>query len=133
MPDPIILSDDESAGAESETDYSNLEGDLTAKSDSSSPHIADSDMADGEGFGSGTTYISDRIVADHQDDDNDSGVVDGARLQLAADLQMSASPGHGTVKHQASPMQVNSEITQGSASYDNLDITKKAEDMAINH
>lgn len=80
MPDPIILSDDESVGAESETDYSNLEVDLTAKSDSSSPHIADSDMADGEGFGSGTTCISDPIVADHQDDDNDSGVVDGAIL-----------------------------------------------------
>jgi hypothetical protein len=57
MPDPIILSDDESAGAESETDYSNLKVDLTAKSDSSSPHIADSNMADGKGSGSGTTYI----------------------------------------------------------------------------
>ncbi|KAH6672626.1 hypothetical protein B0J14DRAFT_78188 [Halenospora varia] len=75
--------------------------------------------------------ISDRIVADHQDDDNDSGVVDGARLQLATDLQMSASPGHGSVKHQASPMRVNSEITQGSASYDDLDVTKEAEDEGI--
>ncbi|KAH8593858.1 hypothetical protein B0O99DRAFT_688292 [Bisporella sp. PMI_857] len=44
--DSIILSDDESAGAESETDYSNLEVDL-AKCDSSSPHITDSDIANG--------------------------------------------------------------------------------------
>lgn len=83
IPDPIILgdSDDKSAGAESETDYGNLEADLTAKS-CSSPHIADSDMANGKGFGSGTTYTSDsdRIVADHQDDDDDSGVLDSTRL-----------------------------------------------------
>jgi hypothetical protein len=57
MPDPIILSDDESVSAESETDYSNLEVDLTAKSDSSSLHIADSDIVDGEGFGSGTIHF----------------------------------------------------------------------------
>jgi len=129
MPDPIILSDDESADTESETDYSNLKVDLTTKSDSSSPHIADNDMAGGEGFGSATTYISDLIVADHQDDDNDSGVVDGA--QLAADPLMSASPGHGSVTHQASLMRVNSEITQGYASYDDLDVTKEAEGEGI--
>jgi hypothetical protein len=75
MPDPIILSDsdDESTGGESETDYSNLEVDLTIKSDSSSPHIIGSDIADGKDFGSGTTYISDRTIAD-------SGVVDSATL-----------------------------------------------------
>ncbi|PVH69523.1 hypothetical protein DL98DRAFT_598588 [Cadophora sp. DSE1049] len=131
--DPIILSDDESVSAESETDYSNLEVDLTAKSDSSTPHIAESDMVDGEGFGFGTTYISDRLVADHQDDsnDSDSGVADGARLQLAADLPRSASPCHGSVTHQASPIRVNTEITPGSASYDDLDVTKDAEEEGI--
>ncbi|KAG9228023.1 hypothetical protein BJ875DRAFT_490345 [Amylocarpus encephaloides] len=108
--DPIILGEDESIGAESETDYGSLNAALTAKSDSSSPHIADSDMAD---------------------DDNDSAIVDSATLQLAADLPMSASPGNGTVTHQASPMQVNTEITQGSASYDDLDVTKEAEDEGI--
>jgi len=133
MLDPIILSDDESVSAESETDYSNLEVDLTAKSDSPSPHIADSDIVDGEGFGFGTTYISDRLVADHQGDsnDSDSGVADSARLQLAADLPRSVSPGHGTVTHQASPIRVNTEITQGSASYDDLDVTKEAEEEGI--
>ncbi|KAF4631655.1 hypothetical protein G7Y89_g6479 [Cudoniella acicularis] len=57
--DPIILSDDESMGAESKTDYSDLSVDLRAKSDSNSPHVASSD--------------------------NDSSIVDGAKLQLAAD------------------------------------------------
>lgn len=95
MPDPIILSDNESANIESETDYSNLKVDLTTKSDYFSPHIAGNDIADGEGFVSRTTHISDLIVAGHQDDDNDSGVVDGATLQLPADLPISVSPGHG--------------------------------------
>jgi len=133
MLDPIILSDDESVSAESETDYSNLEVDLTAKSDSSSPHIADSDMVDGEGFDSGTAYISDRLVADHQDNsnDSDSGLADGARLQLAAGLPRSASPGQGSVTHQASPKRVNTEMTQGSASYSGLDVTKGAEEEDI--
>jgi hypothetical protein len=129
--DPIVLNDDESVDAESETDYSSLEVDLTTKSDSSSPHIADNDMADGEGFVSGTIYISDRIVANHQDNDNNSGVVDGARLQLAADVPMLASPGHGPAIHQASPTRVNIEIIQGSASYDDLDVAKEAEDEGI--
>ncbi|PVH70289.1 hypothetical protein DL98DRAFT_141046 [Cadophora sp. DSE1049] len=102
---PIILSDDDSVSAASETDNSNLEVDLTAKSDSSSPHIAESDMVDGEGVGFGTTYISDCLVADYQHDsnDSDSGVADGARLQLAG-LPRSASPGHGSVTRQASPI-----------------------------
>ena len=88
--DPMIISDDESSNAESETDCSNLEVDLTTKNDSFSPHIAD-----------------------HQDDEDNSSVVNGATLQLAADLPMSASSGHGSVTHQG-PIRVNSEITQGS-------------------
>jgi len=66
IPDPIILSDDESVSAESKTDYSNLDVDLTTKSDSHSLHVADSDLADGDGFGSRTTLISDRLIAHHQ-------------------------------------------------------------------
>lgn len=82
MPDPVILgdSDDESVSAKSETDYSSFEVNLAAKSDPSPLHIADNDVVDSEGFCSGTTYISDHTVANHQEDDNDSGIVDGARL-----------------------------------------------------
>jgi hypothetical protein len=68
--DLIILSDDESIGAESESNYSNLDIDLRAKSDSDSLHVADSELADGDGFGSGTIHTSGRLVADHPDDDN---------------------------------------------------------------
>ena len=53
MLDAIILSDDECVSTESETDYSSLEVDLTAKSDSSTPHIAERDMVNGEGSGFG--------------------------------------------------------------------------------
>lgn len=131
--DPIILSNDESVSAESETDYSNLEVDLIAKSDFSSPYITDCDMVDGEGFDSGTVYISNRLIADHQDNSNDSnsGLADGARLQLAASLPRSASPGQGSVTHQASPKRVNTEMIQGSASYGGLDVTKGAEEEDI--
>ncbi|CZT08656.1 uncharacterized protein RAG0_13662 [Rhynchosporium agropyri] len=127
--DPIILSDDEAVRAESETDYSNLEFDLPASSDSSSPHIADSNILDSEGFGFDTAYVSDRLVADHQDDSNDrgSGVAHGARLQLAADLPRPAFRGHSSSTHQASPIQ----LTQGSTSYDGLSVTKEVEEEGI--
>ncbi|KAH8587518.1 hypothetical protein B0O99DRAFT_601584 [Bisporella sp. PMI_857] len=115
--DLVIPSVDKYLGAESETDHRILEVDLTAISDFDPLHNADSDTADGDGFGSGTTLTSDRVVADHQDNDNDSGIIDGARLQLAADIPMSASPGHRSLAHQASPIWVNTETTQGSASY----------------
>jgi len=130
--DAIILSDDECVSTESETDYSSLEVDLTAKSDSSTPHIAERDMVNGEGSGFGTTYISDCLVADHQDDSSDShsGMADGARLQLAG-LPRSASPVHEFVTHQASPIRVNTEIIQGSASYDGLNVTKETDDEGI--
>lgn len=47
IPDPIILSDDESVGAESETDYSDLDVDSRAKSDSGPPH-PEGEPADGD-------------------------------------------------------------------------------------
>jgi hypothetical protein len=86
-------------------------------------------MADDKGFGSGAIHNSDRLVADHQNYEYNSNVVDGEMLQLAAELP--TFPSHRSVTYQASPMQLNSEITQGSASYDNLDVTKKAEDEGI--
>jgi hypothetical protein len=52
-------------GTKSDTDFSSLNIDLTAKRDSNSPHVADNELVDGDGFGLGTTVISDRVVADH--------------------------------------------------------------------
>ncbi|KAH8650362.1 hypothetical protein BGZ60DRAFT_534447 [Tricladium varicosporioides] len=101
MPDPIILSDNEHVGAESETDYNDLDVDLGAKSDSDSSHVAGSELADNNGFGSETPHISDRPG--------------------------SASSGHGPITHQASKLRVNTNITQGTTSYDNLDATKELE------
>jgi hypothetical protein len=67
--DPIILSDDESMGTESDTDFSSLDIDLTAKRDSDSLHVVDNELMDGDGFGSGTIVISNRVVASlHQSD-----------------------------------------------------------------
>ena len=68
--DPIILSDNESVDAESDTDYSSLDIDATAQRDCDS-RVADSELTDSGGFGSGTTPISDRPVTDHQNDDDD--------------------------------------------------------------
>jgi hypothetical protein len=82
MPDPIILSNGESIGVESETDYGNLDAHLTAKGDSYSPYITDRDLAGGDGFSSRTTFISDRFVANYQDNGNDNGGADGASFQF---------------------------------------------------
>jgi hypothetical protein len=129
IPDPIILSDDESAGAESETDCGDLDVNVRAKSDSDPPHVADSELADGDGFASEAALISGRLVTDYQDDDNNhnNGVVDKTRLRLSADRPRSASPDPGSDTHQSSKLQVNTDITQGSTSYDNLDVTKELE------
>jgi hypothetical protein len=77
IPVPIILSDDESAGAESKTDYSDLDVDVRAKSDSDPPHVVENELADGDGLGLGAALIFDCLVTDYQDDYNDHhGVVD---------------------------------------------------------
>jgi len=119
--DLIILSDDESAGAESETNYSDLDVDVRAKSDSDPQHITDSELADGDGFGSGATLIPDRPITDHQDDSNhNNGVVDHTKPQLTADHLKSASPSQSFPTHQASKLQVNTDNTQGTMSSVNV-------------
>jgi hypothetical protein len=108
-------------GSESETDYCDFDVDPTAKSDHGSPHVAD-------------RPFTDRLVADHQDydgDDNDNSIVGGAKLQLAADRPKPASPGYGSVSHQASPLRVNTEIINGSAIYVDPNVTKEVEDEDI--
>jgi len=128
IPDPIILSDNESVGAKSETDYNDLDVDLKAKSDSNSTHVIEREPADDGGFGSRTTHTSSRLVTNHTDDGNNNGVADDTQLQLPADRPGSASPSHRTVTQHASKLQVNTEITQGSASYVDLDVTKEVDD-----
>jgi hypothetical protein len=125
IPDPILLSDDESVGAESETDYSDLDVDPRAKSDSGLSHL-DGEPADGEGFGPGTTRVSGSLATDHPNDGNKSnnGVFNNARLRLSADRPRSASPGHSSVTHRAGKLWVNTDLTQGSTSYVNLDVSK---------
>jgi hypothetical protein len=73
IPDPIILSDDKSAGAESRTNYSTPDVDLIAKSGSDPLYVADNN-----GFALGAVFISDCLVADHQDNDNNnnSNIID---------------------------------------------------------
>jgi hypothetical protein len=131
--DPIILSDNESVGAESETDYSDLDVDFRAKGDSNSPPVADSELADGDGFGLGTTHTLDRLVANYLNNGNDknNGVVDDTQFRLSADRLGSASPSHRSVTHQASKLRVHTDITQGSASYVELDVIKEVEDEGI--
>jgi hypothetical protein len=63
--DPIILSDDESVGAESGTDYSALDVNLTAKNSFDPLYVTDTKLADSNGFASGAVLIPDRLVADH--------------------------------------------------------------------
>jgi hypothetical protein len=121
IPDSIILSDDEPLATGSETDYSEVDLGPRAKSDSDSPHVTDSGS-----FGLGTTFISGCPVSDHQDEDGDnSGVPDDDKLRLAANYlrPRSVSPGQ-TFTHQASKMQVDTDITQGTMSSMNLDVAE---------
>lgn len=120
--DPIALRWDESMDVEFGTDYSNLGIDFAAKGDSRFPHFAKIDLADGESFSSGTTLISDCFIGGYEDDGNNSnnGVVDGAKLQLTADRPKSVFPGHKSIPHQASRLQVNPEIARTSSSHVSL-------------
>ena len=129
IPDPIILSDDESAGAESETDCSNLGVDVRAKSDSDLLHLADSELADGDGISSGAALIYSRLVVDRQDDDNDyNAIADKPRLHLLGNRRpRSASPQPRSNTDQASKLQVNPDIIQEGTSYNNLDVTEELE------
>ncbi|CAG8978009.1 hypothetical protein HYALB_00000679 [Hymenoscyphus albidus] len=120
--DPIILSDDESTGAESETDYTDPDVDLTANSCPHSPHIADNELMDG--FSSRAALTPHCLVADHQDDnDKNSGEIDNTQLQLPADRPRSASPSQWSITYQASK-QIDTDNIQGST---NLDVTKELE------
>lgn len=131
--DPIILSDDEPAGAESETDYSDLDIDLTTKSSVDPPHVADSGLADGDGSVSGTARTSARRVADYEgDDDSYNNVVDNSQLRLAVDRPTAASPNRGSLTHQARKLQVDTDITQESMSFVDLDVSKEWEDEGSN-
>jgi hypothetical protein len=120
IPDLNILSDDESMSVQSEADYSGLEVDLRAKSDSDSPHMADSELADvvgdGNGFGSGTTDTCDgpAVHRPRNDDDCNNGVVDNAQLRLTADRLGSASSSHVSIAHHASITRVDTDTTQES-------------------
>jgi hypothetical protein len=122
IPDPILLSDNEYAGAESETDCSALDVDVRAKSDS-----------DGDRFGSGAAVISGRLVTDHQEDNNNhnKGVVDKTQLRLSVGPPRSASPDSGSDIHQASKLQVDTDIMQESMSSVDLDVTKEWEDEGL--
>jgi hypothetical protein len=106
IPDLIILSDNESVDAESETDYSNLDVSLRAKSDSDSLHIADSELVDGDGFGLGTTYTSNCLAANDLDNgnNNNNSIVNDTQLQLSADCPRSASLSYRSVTHQTSKL-----------------------------
>jgi len=129
-PDPIILSDDESVGAESETDYSDLDVHTRAKSDSALLHPV-SEPADGDSFGPGTRtkHASGSLAADHLEDGskNNNGVVKDTQHCLSPDRPGSASPGHGSVTHRASELRVNTYITQRGTSYVNLNVTKEVD------
>jgi hypothetical protein len=122
------LSDDESVGAESRTDYGALDVNLTAKNGSGPSHVADTEPADGDGFAFGAALTSDCLAADHQDNDNNnnSGVIDNTQLRLSADRPRAASPSHELVIHQASKLQANTGISV------NIDVPKELEDEDFN-
>jgi hypothetical protein len=119
--------------AESETDYSDLDVAPRAKSGFNPSH-PEGEPADGDGFGPGTTHASGSFAADHPDDvskSNDGGV-NNAQLLLSASRPGSASAGYKCITHRANKLPVNTDITQGGASYVNHDFTKKLEDRECN-
>jgi len=65
IPDLIILSNNKFVGTKFDTNFSSLDIDLTAKHDSNSLHVADNKLINSDGFGLGTTRISDCVVANN--------------------------------------------------------------------
>jgi hypothetical protein len=127
IPDPIMLNDDESMGAESETDYGGLDVGLRTRSDSDSLYVTDNKPADGDSISLRTIHTSGRLAADHPDDGNknNNGLVNDTQLRLSANRPGSASPGHRSAIYQASKLRINTDITQGNTNYVNLDVTKE--------
>jgi hypothetical protein len=72
IPDPIILSNDKSMGAESRTDYGALNVNLIAKNGSSLSYVADTKPADSDSFVFGAALISNCLATDYQDNDNNN-------------------------------------------------------------
>lgn len=124
-----MLSDDESVGAESETDCSDLDVDPRAKSDSGLQY-PNGEPADGDGFGLGTTIIHASPAPNNADDFNttNDSVVNNGQLRLPINHLGSAPPGHGSITHRASKLPVNTDITHGGVSYVNPNVTTKLED-----
>ncbi len=63
--DLIILSDNESIGAESKTNYSDLDVNISAKSNSNPLHVIDNELVDSDGLGLGVTPISNCLVTNY--------------------------------------------------------------------
>jgi hypothetical protein len=127
-----FTSDDKSVGAKSETDYTDPNINLPPHSNPDSSHIADGEPADADddGFGSGAPPSSHCLVADHQDDNNDdnnnNGEVCNTQLQLSVDYPRLASPSYGAVTHQASQLQVNTNILRESTNSVHHDVITQA-------
>lgn len=76
--------------------------------------------------------VSDRLVTDHQDDHNNhNGITDKPQLCWVADRPRPASPDPGCDTHQASELQVNTNLMQESMSSNHLIITKELEVRAF--
>ena len=78
--DLVIPSINQYISAESETDYKILEFDFATISDSDLLYNTDNRTANYNGLGFGTIFISNLIIAYYQNNNNDSDIIDGARL-----------------------------------------------------
>ena len=104
---------DEAAGAESETNCSDLKVDIRAKSKSNPLYVADSVLGDSDGFGLGAALISDFLANYQGDDDNgNNSVADETQLRLLVDCSRSAFLHPGSNTHQASNLQIDTGIIQ---------------------
>jgi hypothetical protein len=137
VPDPIILSDDEPEGAESGTDYSdldfdlNIDLDLTTEDGSRSLHNPDSWLAGDDDFDSGTTFNSSHLAAEchNNDSNNGDGVIDTAKRLRSAGRPRPVSPRAAT--YQTSKLQVNTEGTKRSADHIDNGVFSQLEDDAF--
>ena len=106
--DLVILIDDESVGANPETDYGGLDADLEARSNSDSRGVTGEELSEGDGFSAGTTRTSSLFVASHPD----SGIND-IQLPPSADRPRLASPCPRFDAHRASiPQQATSDTAR---------------------
>jgi hypothetical protein len=129
---PIILSNNDCASAESETNCSDLDVDARSKSNSNPPYATDSELADGGGFSSEPPSFLIALLPTINTTITITTAEPTKPSFASANRPRPASLDLGFDIYQASKLQVNADLIQESTGYDGLDSAKELESKCFN-